>query len=1064
MGGQLLRRLGVEPGEGRVFAWAGGSLLVLGWADVSVKNVAETLFLKRIGVEQLPLAFLVSTALLVPTTYAVGRLAARVDRQRLLPLALGALGLTLVPLWLLVDERTAGATALLLVVSKQLQSLALLVFFVSLTDLLDARQSKRLFAPLMAGVTLGTMLGSFASDPISDRIGIAGLLPFSAAALVLAGGLAAPLRRRRAPRFERRVASRRVPEPPTSRQATPRFATLWRESGLFRLLAISVLCNGLLGPMLYVQFQHVADVATTGAGGEERLLAFYAQFRGWLSGGILLTQVLATSSLFRVIGIPLASAVSPAVYLLGFLGLSLRLSLPAGVAAMSGAKLQDNAVYDPALRALYNLFPEDLRSWSAALLEGPVKRVGGLVGNLATWLALQLGSVAWIGALAIPISAVWLVGSLLLRRAYPELLLQMSARLARTGEEADLAELLDAATLRSLAPQLADPDPGRCRAAIDLVSEAKPRLALAALAGAARAAPAATRPLLVAAIDRALALHVDADVTDAGAAADVAALLDGTHPLGAGERVALVRAWGRLARADADGVAERALADRAPTVRLAAAAALHRWRPAEAAPALDAALSDAIEGEDAAVRQAACQELRALLSRASPGADWEQRLRALTRLLERPAERAAAAAALADVAARHGAPTAVVSDALRVLRADADPRVQAAWLRFSGHAGLADEAAWLVGHLAQERSGGDTVRAAARDGLRALGAAATEALLVELAFGKRSTRDEIVPLLGALEVDPASLRASLERELDTARRRLVHLHALVRGGASPIVIQRLGECLDEALHTVLLLLAAIHDEDRIAELADPLRRARGGRQHAILLEALEALLSPQEKAELVPLLEDQTVAVRARAAAGALDVRIPDAETVTRTLLAEADELTRTLVAATRAEASPRSGVASGSPPVQDRKVVPNPVDCALLLKGIPLFERLTTRQLMDLASVVKEQGFARDENIVTEGDVSDCLYAILEGRVEVVKGGRLVNQLGPGDFFGEVALFDARHRTATVVACEAVRVLRLERTNLLRLMEELPAIAITLCETLSRRVRDLLEGPVRTR
>ena len=49
------------------------------------------------------------------------------------------------------------------------------------------------------------------------------------------------------------------------------------------------------------------------------------------------------------------------MYLLGFFGLSVRLSLPAGVGAMAGTKLQDHAIYDPAQRILFNLFPEAIR-------------------------------------------------------------------------------------------------------------------------------------------------------------------------------------------------------------------------------------------------------------------------------------------------------------------------------------------------------------------------------------------------------------------------------------------------------------------------------------------------------------------------------------------------------------------------------------------------------------------------------------------------------------------------------------------------------------------------------
>ena len=179
----LLRKLGIEPNEMRLAAWAGGSLAILGWADVSVRNVAETFFLKRVGVDYLPLAFLASSILLVLTTWTVGRLLVRRDRPRLLPWVFLFLALTLIPMWLLVRWDVPGVFVLLVLASKQIEAIALLVFWVVMGDLLHGRQAKRLFAPLTAGLTLGTFIGSSVSDPVSRVLGIDGLLYFSAAVL-----------------------------------------------------------------------------------------------------------------------------------------------------------------------------------------------------------------------------------------------------------------------------------------------------------------------------------------------------------------------------------------------------------------------------------------------------------------------------------------------------------------------------------------------------------------------------------------------------------------------------------------------------------------------------------------------------------------------------------------------------------------------------------------------------------------------------------------------------------------------------------------------------------------
>jgi hypothetical protein len=169
---RLLGRLGIEPTEGRIFRWAAATLLLVGWADVSIKNVAETFFVKRVGVEALPGVFLVNSVLLVGTTYAIGHLAAGRDRVRMLPLVLVALGFSLVPLWWCVLADLHAVFYLLVIASKQIQSIALLMFFLALGDLLDAREAKRLLAPVIAGFTLGTVAGSFASEQLRQMFGI----------------------------------------------------------------------------------------------------------------------------------------------------------------------------------------------------------------------------------------------------------------------------------------------------------------------------------------------------------------------------------------------------------------------------------------------------------------------------------------------------------------------------------------------------------------------------------------------------------------------------------------------------------------------------------------------------------------------------------------------------------------------------------------------------------------------------------------------------------------------------------------------------------------------------
>ena len=1073
----LAHRIGIEPGEGRIFVYAAAVLFLIGWSDAQLTNASETLFLKRVGVEYLPLVFLANSLLLVGTTWTAGRLAARGDQVRLLVRTLAVLAGTLVPLWIGLRLDVPGVLPLLVIAAKQLEAIALLVFWVALGGLLHGRQAKRLFAPMAAGATLGGICGSFASGPLGHALGIAALVPLAATSLALGAVAAAPLRSLAAgPRLAR---ARRRPAARARREVEPARATrLWRRSLLFRVLVGSAALSGILGPMLYFQFSYVADLATQGSNGEQRLLDLYAQFRGWINFAILLLQVAGSSRLYGRIGVPLASALSPLVYLLGFVGLSVRLSLPAGIGAMAATSLQDHAVYDPAQRVLLTLFNERARATVAALAEG-MKRAGGALGNLAVLATLALGTPRWVGWTALPIAAAWLALALALWRAYPSLLLEVVSARRDEDDELPVGTLVDAGTLRLLESSLADPDRERCRAACGLLLEMPPDRAAPALVRALPAAPPGNRPAIVAALADLLRQQRDRLPVPTDGVRALAPLLDDPGALAPRDRAQLVRVYAALAGPlTAPDLLARLGESTNEAVRLAAAVARD--------DGVDDALAAAMASADAGTREVARDALADLLARTDPGdppdARWHARLALLATGLENPDDRAGAAAALADLAERHGTRLAGQADLLRPHTHDPDSRVRIAILRFVGHARLTDHAPWLVERLTARD---DREAAAAREALRAIGPLAMDLLLQALHFGRRSTRLALLPILREIPVDGRHLRSLVDAELACMQRTVVQLAALAHGGVSDLVLQRLRERVAESAHTTLLLLAALLDEERIARLCRLLARTTAaGRERAVLLEALEALLPPADRARIMHVLEERA----APAAAPPPSARPPSLDEALREVLHGDDPLSQaflsaTLDPATRARlgvgrvrvAAPGepvaavTGLATGTATVDDLvrdgvdatpgdRPVLSRVEVVLHLRSLDLFGRLTTRQLTDLAGVVREETRKTAEPIVREGEVDDCMYLIVAGRVRITKGGRFLADLGPRDFFGEIAVFDGETRSATATAIDDARVLRLERHDLFLVMEEQPGIAIAICQTLSRRVRELNE------
>lgn len=128
-------------------------------------------------------------------------------------------------------------------------------------------------------------------------------------------------------------------------------------------------------------------------------------------------------------------------------------------------------------------------------------------------------------------------------------------------------------------------------------------------------------------------------------------------------------------------------------------------------------------------------------------------------------------------------------------------------------------------------------------------------------------------------------------------------------------------------------------------------------------------------------------------------------------------------------------------------------------LRAVSLFAKLGPDRMQRLADGAVRRDFEQGDTIVTEGDRDSRLFVILSGSVNVVKSRgerseRLLGSLGPGDYFGEMALIDELERSATVIANEPTTVLSLDRLDLRKEIELAPDLAIDLLTLLSRRVR----------
>jgi CRP-like cAMP-binding protein len=129
-------------------------------------------------------------------------------------------------------------------------------------------------------------------------------------------------------------------------------------------------------------------------------------------------------------------------------------------------------------------------------------------------------------------------------------------------------------------------------------------------------------------------------------------------------------------------------------------------------------------------------------------------------------------------------------------------------------------------------------------------------------------------------------------------------------------------------------------------------------------------------------------------------------------------------------------------------------------LAQVPLFSQLGHRDLKRLAKGAVLRRFEKGHVIVKEGELAVGFFLILSGRVEVVKGAegpspKVLNTLGAGDFFGEMALLDGYLRSTTVHAVDDTECLVLSRLDFMAELRSSPYIAVQMLPVLSRRLRE---------
>jgi HEAT repeat protein len=993
----------VRSSERTRFLFFSGLFTLINFAQTVGLAGSEALLLGELGAKALPSAFIVASLVTVSGSIVYGLCVGKLRNDDLFAgvLLLSALLLG-VGAWL-ADRGLAAALIGLVCLFYLTQAVFMNHFWTFSGDYFDTLASKRLVPLFTIGGSLGGVFGGgFAAGAAQGLPPVALVVGWGVLLAATAGML----------RVARRPLRRWGPLELEEADET----SVGNLYGALRHLGSSPLAAWMfvasLGMVLalflaqYLYSEIFAESFTTPAA----LAAFFGLFLAVTNAAEIAVEVAVTPVLIRRLGVPATNLVHPVLMLAAFGGLVGRPGLEAAVAARVVREPLDNALATPVRSLLYNAMPLRLRGPMRAFLEGVVVYAGMSIAGLVL-LVLERPEPIWLCVAGGVAALVYLGASVGARRAYVGALVAQ----LRAGR-LDLADVRGeigswaATRLAALWEQLLREEGARpSPSLLQLVPELAARGIVAPLVRAAsHPNPDVRRTCLNALVGEGPEV----------ALGPLGLALDDPDP---SVRLAALRGLVRL-KAGPEFLATRLrdlLADLDPGVRAEAAL--------QAGEEGDAILEEMIGTRDAATAGAALRVAPASL---------------LPAVLERGldpdlATRAAALECLARIAPE---PPLALGELLEIL-AHPDPRLRRAAVLLLANFEDEKARAGVSGALVDPAP---EVRFAAESVLASLGDAAIDAVLPQL----RAERERAIE--GALRVVAASGSERADALLAEELRRRVHrLWHHTAGREQLPADASLGARFLRAAHEdaaqrnrrlAFRILGLLENPTVIGRVEKALRFG-GGRLRGDALEVLSNL-GDRESAQLLVALYEEGSAERI---AGLVELpRSPSA-------LLESSRRDEVGWIRLGAKAIDHAGAL---PPAEVTRM-----ERLLALKQIPLFANLSLDQLEAVHQLTREATYLPGEVIVREGDPGGELYLLLEGSVRIWKDhgtpqATALNTIQAGSYVGEMAILDDEPRSASVVAIESVRLLRLDGRSLKELVHQMPEIAFEIFRVLTARVR----------
>ncbi|HIJ41176.1 MAG TPA: cyclic nucleotide-binding protein, partial [Deltaproteobacteria bacterium] len=419
--------LKIYEDETSLFLWTVLLFFIIRTASILFNNFAETAFLKRFGVEYLPIVNVINS---ISTFFIMAFLTgimARVSGSRMLSYLFMFCGMSVACLRLLIPLGFDLIYPLFWILKAQYEVLLALVFWNMANDLFNTRQSKRLFPLITAGGVLGGIIGSFATPSLAKLISMDNLL----FAYLITTMIGAFMVKRMGMKFPSLLVSdkkdkkaKKVTKLSSLVDEFKKIGPLMKESTLVKILILLTLLPNIVIPIINYQFAFAVNETYATQGG---MLSFFGYFRGCMNI-ISLVILLFIGRVYGRWGLPVVLMFHPMNYMLAFLAFLLKFDIVSAMYARVSTTVLRTTMNNPARAVLMGLFPVSYRAVIRPFLRGTVVRIGILIGSGIIMISEGLFTPRYLSIAAMVFVGGWIATTFFLKKSYPRILLDLISR------------------------------------------------------------------------------------------------------------------------------------------------------------------------------------------------------------------------------------------------------------------------------------------------------------------------------------------------------------------------------------------------------------------------------------------------------------------------------------------------------------------------------------------------------------------------------------------------------------------------------------------------------------